>query len=42
MIECATRREMENNIDLYEDLLGMACMVDITNAYYEENMLREE
>lgn len=42
MMECATRREMDNIIDLYEDLLGMAFMVDIINAYYEEKILREE
>jgi len=29
MIECATRREMENNKDLDEDLLRMARVVDI-------------
>lgn len=42
MIECATRREMENIKYLSEDLLGMARMVEIIYADYEENMAREE
>ena len=33
---------MENNRDLYKDLLRMACMVDIMYADYEEKMEREE
>ncbi len=33
---------MENNIDLYEDLLRMACMVDIMYEDYEKKMAREE
>jgi len=30
------------NKDLYEDILRMACMVDIMYANYEEKMVREE
>ncbi len=33
---------MENNGDLYEELLRMTHMVDITYEYYEKNMAREE
>lgn len=33
---------MENNKDLYEDLLRMAHMVDIMYATYEEKMTTEE
>lgn len=33
---------MENNGDLYEDLLKMKHMVDIIYAYYQEKMEREE
>jgi len=42
MIECATRREMENEKYLYEDLLRMARIVELMYTYYEEKMTREE
>lgn len=42
MIEHARRREMENNIYLYEGLLGMTRMVEIMSAICEEKLEREE
>ena len=42
MIECTTRKKMEDDRDLYEAFYKMANMVDLMYTNYEQKMAREE